>query len=159
MTSTSHLSPSAILIQGCRKTASALKRFGAFLTRRPQIKSFASLLTSVHSLSGKLNRPASNQTKSGPFERAAEEVPADCTFLNRLKQQLLTVCTVLAAVPPAVLFAVAGERWIAAEQNVGNDSQRPQVAALVVVVRLALEQGHNFWCHEFCTSDLQASRK
>lgn len=48
---------SAIFIHGCCNTASALKRFGAFFTRRPRIKSFASLLTSAHSLSGKLNRP------------------------------------------------------------------------------------------------------
>lgn len=54
---TTLFSHSAILIHGCCSTASALNRFGAFFTRRPLIKSFASLLTSAHSLSGKLNRP------------------------------------------------------------------------------------------------------
>lgn len=54
---------SAIFIHGCRSTASALNRFGAFFTKRPRIKSFASLLTSDHSLSGKLYRPIWNWIK------------------------------------------------------------------------------------------------
>lgn len=77
------------------------------------------------------------------------------TLLNGLEQQLLTLATVLAAIPAAVLLTVAGERRIAAQQDVRDDAQRPQVAALVVVVGLADEQidhlgGHKFGAAHLC---------
>lgn len=56
-------SSSVILIHGWFSTASALKRFGASFTKSPRIKSFASWLTSPHSLSGKLNRPLNKKKK------------------------------------------------------------------------------------------------
>uniref|UniRef100_A0A2M4DEW2 Putative secreted protein n=1 Tax=Anopheles darlingi TaxID=43151 RepID=A0A2M4DEW2_ANODA len=49
---------SVMRIQGCSSTAVALSRFGASFTSNPRIRSFASSLTSCHSLSGKLNRPS-----------------------------------------------------------------------------------------------------
>ena len=53
-------------------------------------------------------------------------------LLNALEQELLTVRTLLAAVPAAVAAALARERTLAREHDVHNDAQAPQVTSLVV---------------------------
>uniref|UniRef100_A0A182QFC6 Uncharacterized protein n=1 Tax=Anopheles farauti TaxID=69004 RepID=A0A182QFC6_9DIPT len=66
--STRHTVSSLIRIHGCCSTAVALSRFGASFTSSPRIRSFASSLTSCHSLSGKQYRPSWIDSNSSSWQ-------------------------------------------------------------------------------------------
>jgi len=59
------------------------------------------------------------------------------TLLNGLEEQLLASATVFTAIPAAILTAVTGKWWIATQQNVRNNAQGPQIAALIIIIRFA----------------------
>lgn len=59
------------------------------------------------------------------------------------------------SVPATVGATVARERWAATQQDVEDDPQTPQVAALVVEGRLICEHLHHFWSHVLRRATLQ----
>ena len=68
--------------------------------------------------------------------------------LDAGEEHVLAGAAVLAALPAAVGAAVAGEGRVAAEQDVHDDAEAPEVAALVVVVGLADERLDDLRGHE-----------
>lgn len=74
-----------------------------------------------------------------------ELVPA---LLDAGEEQLLAGLTVLAPGPAAVCAAVPVERRIAAEQNVHDHAETPEIATLVVIIGLADEGLDHFRRHE-----------
>lgn len=79
-----------------------------------------------------------------------ELVPA---LLNASKEQLLTGLTVLAPAPAAVGAAVPVERWIAAEQDVHDHAETPEIATLIVIIGLADESLDHLRRHKLGATD------
>jgi hypothetical protein len=81
------------------------------------------------------------------------------TFLDRFEQQILAITTILAPIPATVLFTITRKGWIAAQQDISNNAQRPQITSLIVVVGFTDEQINNLGCHKFSASNLKIHRK
>lgn len=106
-------------------------------------------LLSRDPLMGLLNQKSANEIARLVGYAVGEVVSA---LLNTGEQQLLARLTILATLPAAVGAAIAAERRIAAQQNVENNAEAPQVAALVVVAGLADERLDHLGRHELGTA-------